>query len=102
MMQENIVSKSFDQMQIQKLPAKARRIISSIARRHRHIARGEELTPKQLELASALLRMKLYQAFGPVSSEYTSAATTVLMQKLQADSPRTDFLFNIQRLDRSF
>lgn len=96
-MQENIVAKSFDQMQIQKLPIKARRIISSIARRHRHIARSEELTPKQLELASALLHMKLYQAFGPASSEYTSAATNELMQKLQADSPRTEFLFNIQQ-----
>jgi hypothetical protein len=92
--QENIITKSFDQMQIQKLPAKARRIISSIARRHRHIARGEQLTP---ELATALLRMKLYQAFGPVSSEYTAAATTELIQKIQVDSPSTEFLFTIQQ-----
>ena len=96
-MQENIITKSFDQMQIQKLPAKARRIISSIARRHRHIARGEQLTPKQIELATALLRMKLYQAFGPASSEYTAAATTELVQKLQADSPNTEFLFRVQQ-----
>ena len=96
-MQENIITKSFDQMQIQKLPAKARRIISSIARRHRHVARGEELTPKQIELATALLRMKLYQAFGPASSEYTAAATTELMQKLQNNSSGADFLFKIQQ-----
>lgn len=96
-MQENIITKSFDQMQIQKLPAKARRIVSSIVRRHRHISRNEALTPKQLELATALLQMKLYQAFGPASSEYSAGATTELMQKLQDNSPNGRFLFKIQQ-----
>ncbi len=93
MMQENIVTKSFDQMQIQKLPGKARRIISSIARRHRHVSRDNALTPKQLELATALLRMKLYQAFGPASSDYTPAAITELVRKLQADPLGSEILF---------
>lgn len=82
-MQQNILTKGFEQIQTPKLPKRALRIVTSIAKRHRHISNNQGLSPKQLELAGALLRMKLYQAFGPASKDLYDIALTELREQLE-------------------
>lgn len=84
-MQNSIVVKSFEHLHTQTLPKKAHKIINSIVRRHRHTG-GNSLEPKQLELASAFLRMRLYQAFGPESRHYVEQSMQELERRLQGDS----------------
>jgi|SRR3990167_9744926 hypothetical protein len=87
-MQNYVISKSFEHLHTQTLPKKAHKIIASIVKRHRHTS-GSPLQPKQLELATAFLRMRLYQAFGPESRHYVEQSMQELERRLQGDSVRT-------------
>jgi hypothetical protein len=81
---KKLFRRNFEQNQYAQLPPKASRIVQSVARDF--LVNGH-LSPKQVEIAHAVLHMRLYQQFGSQSSFILPIADTILNEMTELPTP---------------
>lgn len=96
-MNNQSVSKSFEQIQSHQLPRNIFKIVATVARDVKRTGRGHPLEPKQLEVAYATLHMRIHQQFGHVSKEIIDSAYANL-EELLADNQSSLPSSRIRRL----
>lgn len=80
---KKLFQRKFERNQHSHLPPKATRILKAVARDY--LIRGN-LNPKQIEIAHAVLHMRMYQQFGEQSSMLLPIADAMLKEMTELPS----------------